>query len=324
MSITPEQFNWRRIVIAGREDGENIFKQEYPTTFDEAWISFDIYVFNRQRLYEMREALTNPRRYGRIMGDGRVLDDETVQMGEEESYLAIWEEPEKHEKYDIGIDTSAGLEQGDFCVAEVWKRRTQEQVAEFRVRMDAMELGEKVYWLGRFYNTAQIALEMANTGFACNAQLQRLGYPYLYIWRHRERAFPTLSSYSGWKTTRESKSYLLSLFTSFVNKHTITVRSRVLWNEMFNYIKVPGMSEGYDQYMAERGYDDCVMASGIALVASDDETFGRHSPDETVPRSRRELIEDALRKGGPAFSDELPVRTGTFLDSQKGMTRGFE
>jgi len=325
MEIAPEQWKWRRVVIANySDDGENLFHQEYPTTYDEAWITYDVYVFSRQRLHEMREALCQPKRFAQILPNGRVQDDGLAQMGEEDSYFAIWEEPQEGEKYDIGLDTSAGLEGGDFCVAEVYKRRNREQVAELRVRLDAMELGEKVFWLGRFYKTAQICLEMANTGFAANAQLQRLGYPYLYIWRHRERSFPTLSTYSGWKTSRESKSYMISLFTSFVNKRQFIIHSHILWNEMYNYIKEPGGAEGYDRYMAERGYDDCVMSSGICLVAGDDETFGRHGPDLGPEKSRKQLIEEALASGGPAFKDDETPRHSSFLDTQKAFTRGFD
>lgn len=325
MDIRPEQFKWRRFIISGREDGENIFKQEYPTTFEEAWITLDVNVFRRDKMYEMRKDLKNPLRFAQILPSGRVIDDPNGQLGAENEYFAIWEEPQRNEKYDIGLDTSAGLEDGDFCVAEVKNRRTNEQVAEYRVRKDAMELGEQIYWLGRFYNTAQIALEMANTGFACNAQLQRLGYPYLYIWRHRERSFPTLSSYTGWKTSRESKSYLISLYTSLVNKLELKIHSHVLWNEMYNYIRMPGMSDMYDSYRAERGYDDTVMAMGICIVASDDETFGRHSPEQHEELDRQAAIAAELAKGGLAFRDsDERFEKANFMKTQKLFTKGWD
>lgn len=327
LEITPEQFKWRRFVILGREDGELIFKQEYPTTYEEAWITLDCNVFRRDKLYEMREQLKPPKRFGTITPDGRVLDDKNARLGEEEEYFAIFEEPLEGERYDIGVDTSAGLEEGDFCVAEVWKRSNREQVAEFRVRLDAVELGEKIYWLGHFYKLAQISLEMANTGFAVNACLQRLGYPYLYIWRHRERSFPTLSTYTGWKTTRESKSYMISLMTSWVNHDQLIVRSHVLWNEMSDYIRIPGASEGYDQYRGDRGYDDCVMAAGIGLVAQDDETFGRHAPQGNSGLSRKEQIELAIKDGGAAYRDDRDPgekKGSGILQSQKNWSKGWD
>jgi hypothetical protein len=188
-----------------------------------------------------------------------------------------------------------------------------------------MELGKKVYWLGKWYNTAQIALEMASTGFACNAQLQRLGYPYLYIWRHRERSFPTLSTYTGWKTTRESKSYMISLFTSAINSRELTIHSHVLWNEMFNYIKIL-TAESYDQFRGSKGFnDDCVMASGIAIVAADDETYGMHTPAQTQTMSRKEMIEQALRDGGIAFKDEAGgARKPDAIAGYKSQLKGFD
>ena len=307
IDITMEQFKWRRMTIAGREDGENIFLQEYPTTYDEAWITRDLNVFSKEKLYAMRGGLRDPDRFVNISSSGRF---DTCNRGEqhisaEHPYLAIWKEPESGHRYDIGVDTSVGIEGGDWSVAEVFDRDTHEQVAEFHCLLDSFDLAEKLYWLGVHYNTAQIGVEMASTGFAVNTGLQRLGYSNLYIWRHRERAFPTLSTYSGWKTQTDSKAHMLAIFRELVNKGQLRLHSHLLWNEMADYVRVPGADPRFDSYRGNLGHDDAVMSCGITLVIGDDEAAGlNRSPTAERVVDRATLIQEALRTGGPAFRDD--------------------
>jgi len=303
--VTPEQFKWRRVIIAEREDGENIFLQEYPSCPEEAWITMDLNVFSRDRMNELRAGLKNPEYFATILPGGRFVHDNQQKLSPEDNYLAIWKDPETGHQYDIGVDTSVGVEGGDWSVAEVFDRQTGEQVAEMHVLMDGFELAEKLYWLGYRYNMAQIAIEMASSGYAVNGGLQRLGYPYLYIWRHRERSFPTLSSYTGWKTSRESKSYMITVFKERVNKGPFTIHSHVLWNEMYYYIREPGSDPSYDIYRGGNGmHDDSVMATGICIVACDDETMGalKPMPNREV-KTIDEIVSETLRTSGPAFVD---------------------
>ena len=316
-TITDEQFKWRRMIIAGREDGAEIFKQEYPTVYDEAWISLDLNVFPNDKLYLMREHLQEPKYYVNISSGGKFEHTTYQHMSTEKDYLAIWKDPEYGKQYDIGVDTSVGIEGGDWSVAEVFERESREQVAEFHVLMNGPDLSEKLYWLGIHFNMAQISIEMASTGFTVNGGLQRLGYPNLYIWRHRERAFPTLSTYSGWKTNRESKAYMIDMFRSWVQKGQVIVHSHLLWNEMKDYVRIPGSDPGFDQYRGGAGHDDAVMAAGICLIAGDDENMGLRrvdtNPDANL--TRRQLMERELASGGPAFHDTFGEKRPT--DSMK-------
>lgn len=312
--ITDNQFKWRRMIIAGRENGEKIFLQEYPTTVEEAWITQDAEVFDRQRMGEMREALIEPKRFVTITPDGRMMTDNQQDLNDNKNYLAFWKEPEKGHMYDMGVDTAVGMEGGDWSVAEIFDRNTGEQVAEFHVHMDGFDLAEKLYYLGTYYNRAQIGVEMASTGYAVNGGLQRLGYANLYIWRHRERAFPTLSTYSGWKTQRDTKPYMLTVYKEQINKKKCTIHSMVLWNEMYNYIREPSLADAsYDIYRGCNGFnDDCVMATGIALVIGDDESMGALKHLEAGDsRTREQIIADALRSGGPAFVDDKDFTDNT-------------
>lgn len=304
MDISLEQLKWRRMVRANLYIPES-FDQEYPYSYESAWVTYDVNVFDRRKLYAIRDKLCPPERFASIRPDGKILTVDNQRMDEDgKGYFAIWKEPEKGHKYDIGVDTSAGLDGGDWTVAEVMDRVSHEQVAEYRFRVDGIALADELNILGHFYNTAQIGIEMANTGFAVNAGLQRHGYPYLYIWRHRERAYPTLSTYTGWKTQRDSKGYMISNLIAWFIRDQFTIHSQVLWNELYNYIRMPGGDDYYDRYRAATGHDDCVMAWGIAMIISDDETSGLvlAKPKEFV--DRQETLRRAI-SSGPWASDDV-------------------
>lgn len=312
-TITDEAFKWRRSQIASRQGGELIFKQEYPTTYEEAWINIDKAVFPPDSMYRARENLKDPLYYAQIGTDGKFhkKDKSQMRMSTEESYFAVWKEAESGKKYDIGVDTSVGIEGGDWSVAEVFERSNREQVAELHVLLNGPDLGEQLYWLGIHYNMAQISVEMASTGFTVNGALQRRGYPNLYIWRHRERAFPTLSTYSGWKTNRESKIYAIDMSRDWLVKEQMVVRSHLLWAEMKNFVRIPGSDPSFDRYQGGPGYhDDAVMATVICLIAGDDESMGvrRVSDNPDAGLTRQEVIQRELAKGGVAFNDNFDTK----------------
>ena len=191
-----------------------------------------------------------------------------------------------------------------------WRRSLTEILMSrwpsFIVLLDSFDLAEKLYWLGVHYNTAQIGVEMAMTGFAVNSGLQRLGYSNLYIWRHREKAFPTLSSYSGWKTQTDSKAHMLAIFRELVNKGQLRLHSHLLWNEMADYVRVPGADPRFDSYRGNLGHDDAVMSCGITLVIGDDEAAGlNRSPTAERVVDRATLIQEALRTGAACVPRRL-------------------
>ena len=280
--LTPEQIKWYR---ERRLELGDLFDQEYPPTFEEAWVNRELNVFERNILAEMREQVYDPIRYVDIQPGPRVL---TVRKGgrpfSDQNYIAIWKEPERGAIYDIGVDVAAGLEDGDWSVAEVLRRDTMEQVAEAHLKIDPIDFAELCFWLGKYYNTAQIIVEMNGVGYITGNKLGLLCYPYIYIWRHRERAAPTLSSYAGFKTTWETKKLLVGNTRHAFLHRRLKIHSRVLWDEMYQYCRV-----GEDGYGPALGHDDAVMALMLAVQGIVDESWGKlhdgtdvkdHRPEE--------------------------------------------
>lgn len=275
--LTPEQIKWYRNKLkdlGGDDIASEIIKQEYPENDEEAWVDFSAGVFDTRKLFGyLRQCVRTPARVCDILPGPRLLDNPA-------GLLKIWALPQPGEAYDMGADVASGQEGNEFdwSVASVVHRRTRTQVAEWRGRIDPIDYATVLHSLGRFYNWAQIAPETSGIGFSTNEQLHKMNYPNIYIWRTRGEAVPRYTKYSGWRTTNESKGYLVSIIRHYVINEEITIRSDVLWQEMKTFATIV-TDTGNIGYGAQAGaHDDAVIAFMIAVVIGDDERVDYEEP----------------------------------------------
>lgn len=100
-----------------------------------------------------------------------------------------------------------------------------------------------------------------------------------------------MTKLTGWKTTPESKKFLIGMSRPLFTHDIITIHSRVLLNELRHFVAVPGFIQ--DSYYAETGDDDCVMSMMFSLaVAHDDNYF----EDTALNMAPKELPPDELRE----------------------------
>lgn len=295
MELTYPQLKWRRTVITDRTDGERLFAQEYPHTYEDAWVTMDLNVFNLDALRRQKPCLplhyavlkpSNMNNYDRSQVELRSPVENVIDP--DEDYVAIWRLPERGHMYAMGIDVALGLEGGNWTVFEVFDFATREQVAEAHLHIDPDDAGWLAFTLGMFYNRAQINTELTGPGYNTDARLKKLYYPNLYIWRNRERIVPKLTSYTGWKTSPESKKFLIGMTRPLLNHDQVTLHSRLLLDELRHFVVVPGFIQ--DQYYAESGDDDAVLAMMFSLVVVFDEDYSdqslmpQGSPPPTLPQ----------------------------------------
>jgi hypothetical protein len=178
--LSPGHILWMRAKLLEMGNDWDLFRQSFPLTPGDAWVTPGVQVFPLKQLREQQEHLRTPKRHAEVFPGPRVMDAP-------QGRLRIWDEPEAGKTYDIGVDVSQGLgkddkpdtedELHDFSVACVLERGTNKQVAEWASRaVDSHELATILYWLGMYYNTAQIAVETNGIGGATNSQLGKLGY----------------------------------------------------------------------------------------------------------------------------------------------------
>jgi hypothetical protein len=270
--LSHEQIKFFRAELANIGN-EALFKQSYPLNEEECWITPGDQVFPWDKLDELR---SKSRKLGGPWGIGELAPN-LVFVANPRGRLTVWEEPIKGVVYDIGVDVAIGSsarddsdDEADWSVMCVLKRGSNEQVAEWRSKsVDVMELASHVATLGYYYNRAQIAVEVNSIGIATSAQLTKLGYPSLYIWRYRDEISPRMTKKVGWETSYRTKKLLVSFAVHQMNNGNVTIRSETLLDELRSFVHL-----GNERYGGAAGHhDDTVMAWQIALIASDDENF---------------------------------------------------
>lgn len=341
--ITKEQLNWRRTLINSRgQDGDRLFLQEYLQDFDSSWVTFDVNVFPLAALNRQKANLCMPRYAAHLepshinnYSPEKVILKPPVEqfIGADANYVAVWRLPEKSHQYSMGIDVALGQTGGNWTVFEVFDMVTHEQCAEAHLHVDPDDAGWLAFTLGMFYNRAQINTELTGPGYNTDARLKKNLYPNLYIWRSRDRIAPKLTNFTGWKTTPESKKFLIGMATPLFNRDQITIHSRVLLDELRHFVVVPGFMQ--DSFYAETGDDDCVMAMLFALVVAFDENYlddimldgpARIMDPAQERAMRNALIAESMERGAwqvdnREFGDNPDMEV---LDNLVGSLKGYD
>lgn len=264
-----EQLAWRRWQIANNLNGDaDLFKQEYPITPEEAFLSTGDCVFNQQKIIERLATVKKPIISGEFIynkeffSNGHIgLRDIALGGGD---YIKIWKEPEKGQKYVIGGDTAG--EGSDSFEASVLNLKTGEQIATFTHLNDEDYFSEQMFCLGRYYNWAIIAIEN-NFSTYPTKQLDKMDYPNQFIRRHEDKAYDDISMQYGVKTTSVTRPLFISALKSVVNNNIGLINDAETLRQMLTFVKNDkGRAE------ADKGkHDDKVMALGIAYYIRGEE-----------------------------------------------------
>ena len=249
--------------------------QEYPSTWEEAFIASGKNVFNPLALQGMEKDATP-------LGDVDYykitpLEDRPYEEFELEKVpfepneapddftykapLKIWDKPKPYKEYVIGADVAEGLKGGDFSVATVVDISTMAVVARWRGHCDPDKFGEILGALGTYYNYALIGVEVNNHGLTTVQKLRDTFYTNLY---KRDRGYdeewetPTVNL--GWKTDMRTKRLMIDDLIKLVRERVIKDKDIVFINEAFSYVR-----DERGRMNAEEGsHDDVVMSTAIA------------------------------------------------------------
>lgn len=193
------QLAWRRAKIAELRS-EDLFRQEYPCTPEEAFIYSGRQAFDPNALAKAREEVFAPKYRADV--------DTTAQrlVKRDDGPLRVWEEPQPGEHYVIGADVAEGLIGGDYSCADVLAASDGRQVAQWHGHVDPDRFGDILAALGHIYRKAVIGPERNNHGLTTVTALRNGGYPRLYAQEDIERrAEGHETKKAGWLTTRKSK-----------------------------------------------------------------------------------------------------------------------
>ena len=268
-----EHLNWRRDAISIQANGDlQLFKQEFPATPREAFITTGRGVFDKDALMGLQiDSEKRQRANPALMFNVPVK--ETKEDGrnafiieqDDDGVLAVWERPRSDMEYRIGCDVSEGIEIGtrdtDYSVAVVLNAETYEEVACLRTRIDPDLLAWQLTTLGRWYNDAFVVVESNNHGLVTLKFMNDVyEYGNLYFERTMDERSIRATRKLGFKTSVKSKPILVDHLKQLIRENEIRVHSPVVIDELMTFVNLPNGK----QAAASGSHDDCVMALGLA------------------------------------------------------------
>lgn len=248
-------FRRNQISILSSEEGytpEEMFKQEFPLTEEEAFLFSGNPYFPVEQLKEYDTEAEDPILIGNLNGvpPNQVIDETN------RGWLKIYEMPEEDGQYIISADTG---QFSDRCVATVINKKDWAVVAKFRARIRSNQFGTELNKLGYFYNKALIVIEANNMGQSTVDRLIELNYPQLYMRQRVNKKDKRITNEYGWWTDGKTKPLVLGYLHDLVRTRQAIIPDKDIIGEMKTFVRT---EEGKLE-ASEGNFDDCVIATAI-------------------------------------------------------------
>jgi len=245
-----DQLYWRRLKIA--EGGLNKFRQEYPSNPEEAFIVSGSNVFNIEKLHNLAPDQVKKRQSFSL---------ETCSFEDHsEGFLEIFQYPKFDENFIIGADCALGVGL-DYSACTVMNSK-REVVALYRNnKIDPTQYGDLLFYLGRYYNNALLAVESNSLGIATLNRLKQMSYVNLYHQTKVANVSNEEGTRLGWRTTQATKPMIIGHLKNAIENDDINLASPRIIQECMDYV-----ADDNGRTNAIKGCnDDTVIATAIAL-----------------------------------------------------------
>jgi hypothetical protein len=313
--LSDEQLGWYRTRKAEADDPKNpdrrrdmkLFKQECARTAEEGFQILEDQVFPDDVIAAVEMSVMDPSWLGELRPDFSWHNKIPLRCprpecnglkhcltchqdhSEEEMYLSVWEFPKPGAVYHIGVDASYGFEEGDYGVIHVLRQGSgmvnpDLQVAEYRGRIDAGELGKITYLMAVVYNYAEVAIEVQNgPGEKTQYQLTLMNYSNLWRWKHYDAIRP-YTNRLGWVTNARTKPMLIQTFIQWTRQNLVKMRSKQFLYELKSFVRRVDYDESGSGSAARGRTDDCVTAGLINVFTFHDEHFDEERGRIIIPQ----------------------------------------
>jgi hypothetical protein len=271
-----DQLFWRRQEVA--TNGLDLFKQEYPSCPEEAFLSTGRPVFNLDYIHER---LRDPERKKPVslMAVEPVYDEKSgrelplrILREDPRGELKVFYPVDPAQTYVIGADVGMGIKgqqkgggrkDGDPSVAQVLDSQKR-QVAVWRGIAHPDVFAKILIALGYHYNSALIAPERNNHGLVTCVAIRDADYPYLYT----DVAEGTVEAGKdtiklGFFTSEATKPLIIDGLRASDRTREIEINDETTLKEMMTFVVTEAGKMEADGNM----HDDCVMSLAIANYA---------------------------------------------------------
>ena len=281
-NLTNEQLSWRRWAIQNISGGDlNKFRQEFPISPEEAFIASGTPVFNTeivsQRLEHLRKYYSEkPPLLGRfefeISGYRKIKDNSIKFVEDKNGFIFIYKPPERGKPYVLGADTAG--DGSDFFASHMIDNTTGMQVATLHGQLDSDIFAKQAYCIGRYYNTALLAVEM-NFDYNPLQILSDMGYWNLYKRQIVDNTSNVFLEKYGFRTTVLTRPLIINNLISIVRDSIELFNDPKTLEEMLEFV--------YDKTrkpIANYGKnDDLVMSAAITYYCRNQ--MWTHMTEET-------------------------------------------
>lgn len=268
-SLDTEQIMWRRWCIANNCGGRaDLFRQEYPSTPEDAFLTTGNCIFDTEKLVLRIKALAAaaPPARGRftytekVVGLDKIILSDITFCPDAAGEVTIYTQPKPQQPYVIGGDTAG--EGSDKFTAQVLDNSTGQQVAVLAQAYDEDEYAKQVYCLGWYYHYALVAVEVNFSTHPVRV-LEQLHYPNLYQREVFDTYTGAMRHAFGFHTNSATRPVLVGELVEYFRDSLHLVADTPTLQEALAFIR---NSRGRAE--AEAGeHDDLLMGLGIALMA---------------------------------------------------------
>lgn len=252
--LTDRHLKWRRWAIENLCKGsEDLFKQEYPSTPREAFLSSGRPIFDNIKVEALMKAARPPMaKYEVMMSNGACIFNK-------DGRLWVWQEPVKGRSYIVSGDVAEGLEHGDFDSADVIDQLTGVQVAHWHGHIAPDLFGVLLMWIARRYNGAWIVPERNNHGLMTVTKLTDMKYPHVYAEKVIDPPHKPRMRY-GWLTTKTTKFPIIDNLAAEIRQNLHGIQCYHTFEEMLSFKQKDDGTLGAEEGM----WDDRVISIAIA------------------------------------------------------------
>jgi hypothetical protein len=216
---------WRR---RAKLEQRGNFDEKYPEDVMTAFLMSGMQYFDKELLAARKRELTGYVPFQRLNNDDGQIFNQRI----------------AGRRYVIGADTATGRtvksDETDNCAAVVLDLETGEEMAAYCAHVRPEELAYDLDELGRYYNTAVIAVERTGDGGTCILTLQgECKYPAVYKhkeWWKRERK---IIEVEGFPTTPKTRPIALNFLNKHLCEHPEHVWDVQFLNEALVFVRDP-------------------------------------------------------------------------------------
>lgn len=253
---------WRRWCIKNKCQGDlDYFHQEYPATWEEAFLVSGRARFSTKSLLSLEEECIDPIKRGFYNSKHEWEDNP-------KGYIRIYRDKEPLCRYVAGIDTAegrlvakvGGRPDTDNNSVHILESTTQDVVATITMQGDPDLFAEQAYLLSKHYNDAFIGIEN-NKGQAVISYFKRMDYWNLYQNVVYDEQLEREQKVIGWNTNQKTRRLMIDELAIYVREKLGKIYDKFTIHELFTFIiKDDGKVEAQDGC-----HDDRVFSLGIAV-----------------------------------------------------------